>query len=108
MKFAIWVLTFLIPMVSYAQPIDQGDREKIYVQPDQIVILSKGIFAYIQGDWTPVESISIDSFGVYAKRSNPDLRPWWCPNCNFCNSYWEKYCQNLIGNELCLTPRPKR
>ena len=110
MKFLrfLWIITLLMPMVSYAQQIDQEVGEKIYVQPDQIVIESEGIFAYIAGEWTPVELISTDARGLYAMYKNPDLRTWRCLRCNFINSYWNDRCQGPYGDGKCLAPRPQR
>lgn len=110
MSFALFlgIFALLSPIVFYGNPVEESEQQKIYVQPAQIVIEVQGIFVHIESEWISVESIGIDSYGLYAKYSNPDLRSWRCTRCNFINAYWDDYCQGPLGNGTCLAPRPQK
>lgn len=108
MRYALFLAIFalLSPTAFYGNPVEEP--QKIYVQPAQIVINDQGIFVYVENEWISAESISIDSYGMYAQCSNPDLRTWRCTRCNFINAYWDDYCQGSFGDGKCLAPRPPR
>ncbi len=96
-----------LPMISHAQQVEKSELQKMYIEPSQLAFDIHGIFALVGGQWIPVDSISTDAMGLYATYRNPNHGRWRCPRCMFSNDPWEDFCQNYVGNRLCLTPRPQ-
>lgn len=105
------ILSMMLPMVSQAQEAVESEMQKIYVEPSQIAFAHQGIFAFVEGQWIPVESVSIDANGLYAKPKNIHHGRWICPRsgCRYNNDPWQDFCQNqLPSGALCMHPRPDR
>ena len=117
-RFLIAVLgLLLLNRPTFADMSAQGttllEQMRISIHPTQIAIDTRGIFAYIEGEWTPVESVGTDANGFYAIRSVDPYhgKRWTCPRCKYRNNPGDDFCQNWLynnsGRYQCLHPRPE-
>lgn len=81
----LFLFAMLLPLAFYGE----SEKKKVYVHHDQIAIGGNGIFVHFESEWIPAESVGFDSYGLYAQLDHRDLRAWWCPNCGYCNAYWD-------------------
>lgn len=66
-------LCSILPLYAEAEP------GKIYVHPNQVLILSEGIFYIHQNEYLPVRSVSMDSQGMFVQVDADAF--YWCPIC---------------------------
>ena len=81
---------------SHNEPIME---EKIYVQPDHVVLHENQIWADVGRGWFHARNLSTDATGFYVSGvySDPeDVSPgtWLCGYCGRINPIWKKKCQN--------------
>ena len=74
-----------------------NEREKIYIQPNQISIATDGIFVHLDNQWIPTETLHADANGIYITNDLRDERKWidWiCPHCKTINGPLDFRCKN--------------
>lgn len=81
-KIGFSLSCLLLPMMAFAI----CDNDKIYIQLEDLVFDSNGI--WLKSPLNPVaigiESIHIDSFGYYVSKEE-QKETWLCPQCGFVN-----------------------
>jgi hypothetical protein len=86
---------FLMVVFAFALFSTQVN-DKIRVSFKEIDISEEDIFAYVESEWIPVESLSHDGCGIYVKpryQTRNDLFRWLC-NCGKYNFASDKICQH--------------
>ncbi len=111
MKIAmiLGVIGMLLPAISHGQSLEETEPQKVYVQPTELAIADREIFAFIAGQWVSVNAIYCDAVGLYVEPSskNPYHSRWWCKECGYSNNGYDKTCQRELPNgQLCGNPRP--
>lgn len=99
----IFALLINQPLMSHSQSINVDDnieQSKIYVTPDQIVVVSEGIFATIDSTLVEVKMLSYDDSGLFVIPA-PSMSAY-CPHavgCVKCGRCTVKHCQHrCIGH----------
>lgn len=106
-SLVLGILAMMLPLVSQAQEMEEIELQKIYVEPSQVAFAYGGMFAYIGGEWVPLDAIYSDTGGLLASiKKDPNIDRWICV-CRYNNNGWDKTCQREYGNgEKCGLPRP--
>ncbi len=79
------VLLFSQTTMAFARSCCNNDAsnnfqpcEKIYVQPEQVVMSSKGIFVKLDDQWFQTETLLSDAVGIFIQNLDPSA--YGCPD----------------------------
>lgn len=102
------MIGMVFPLLSHAHPTAEVERQTIYIYPSQLGFANGEMFAFVEGEWIPVDAIYSNTGGLLAaKRKDPNHSPWWCSICNYCNYGYSTTCKREYPDgTLCGNPRP--
>jgi hypothetical protein len=101
------IIGMLLPLFSYGQTVQETEMEKVYVTASQLAITNQKIFAFLEGQWIPVNGIHSDALGVYIKPCIDYARIRWICECGYNNDGEAATCQkDLRTGGKCGKPRP--
>ncbi len=79
-------------------------EDKIYINPEAIIIYENKIYLNITNNPVPVSSLFSDDKGIYiSKKKGKDeeeKKTWTCPTCSWENPYTSPICQNTAYHRL--------
>ncbi|WP_059360160.1 hypothetical protein [Parachlamydia acanthamoebae] len=99
MKKNIYVYFFMILVFCYA--VNSFAEDKIYVEPNRIIVLNSGIFVEYNDVTVQVDSIHCDDQGIFLINSAiQSPQEWVCGRCYSHNWPWEDTCYYCRKNRF--------
>ena len=81
---------------AFSEEIEAIDG-KIYLKPGMVYVAPQGIFVNFDGQMLPVQSLCVDSVGVYIFAESLPMNTnnsWRCPKCKHKNNGDRSFCAN--------------
>lgn len=92
-------LLFLVLVLGYS--VHSLAEDKLYVNPEDVVIDQNGIFVNYEGNVISANNLTYDEKGIYLLFSDiaklNELKAWICQNCFHPNMPWREECYKCRG-----------
>ncbi len=89
-KICFILTSLLVPVAAFAICEQCKPNDKIYVQFNDLIFDSNGIWFKSGGNLEKTEALFVDSLGYYVaekkKEDKPKVEPWICPHCGMLNT----------------------
>lgn len=96
-------LSILIPLTLQGfeeNKNDEKSQEKIYLNPENILIGQKCFYAVFDYCMFPLIEIKTDNEGIFIMRNHYQPNgTWQCPNCGYTNTWFDSSCSNCSWPE---------
>ncbi len=96
------LLFFTMQGFSFENQRSEMEKQKIHIQAQDILLHKNQILVQIEGNWFPVNSLSVDAHGFSVLSKEIGVGFWECDRCGYVNYPWHFVCHNP---NRCAYPR---